>query len=100
MVQLTFPVTWLNTPDVSDNEAIVMLRVPKKMLELDDTNSDSGMITVSYPETMFEGFSNLNEKDVTLQERQKASGINLQHSGNQSALNLQKNQKPGRDKEH
>lgn len=94
MVQLTFPVTWLNTPDVSDNEAIVMLRVPKKMLELDDTNSDSGMITVSYPETMFEGFSNLNEKDVTLQERQKASGINLQHSGNQSALNLQKNQKP------
>ena len=66
-VQLTFPVTWLDTPPVSDDEAIVLLRIPKRLLELGDINSDPEMITVSYPVTRFREFSNLNAINLTPQ---------------------------------
>jgi hypothetical protein len=97
-VQLTFPVTWLSKTQVSDNEAVVMLRVPKKMLELDNTNSDSNMITVEYPKKMFEEFSNLKEKEMKLQDRQKESKIKLQQSANRSTQISQNKQTPASTK--
>jgi hypothetical protein len=89
MVQVTFPETWLKNPVVKEDEAIVMLRVPKRMLELDNTCKDSGLITVSYPENMFEGFLNLTDKNVTIQERQKAAETRLHRSINQAVPAIQ-----------
>ncbi|MDW7726715.1 MAG: hypothetical protein SCH70_06300 [Candidatus Methanoperedens sp.] len=59
IVKITFPVDWLNKTQVSDNEPIVLLRIPKKMLGLDDTNEDPNRITISYPVDMFEFYTNI-----------------------------------------
>jgi hypothetical protein len=92
LVQLTFPETWLNNPLVSEGESIIMLRIPERMLELDDTNSDPELITVSYPNEMFEGFSNLNEMNtLTSDSRKRISGTEIQLSGGQSDATLEKN---------
>lgn len=77
MVEVTFPAKWLDAPEIRSDEAIVMLRIPKKMLELDDMNSDLDMITVLYSEKMFEEFSTLDEKNKTLQERQNTAETRL-----------------------
>jgi hypothetical protein len=58
-VRLTFPVTWLEKPSVSDNEPIILLRMPKSALELNDINSDPEMLTVSYTAERFKEFPNM-----------------------------------------
>jgi hypothetical protein len=70
MVQLTFPITWLDTSPVSDDEAVVLLRVPKRLLELGNTNSDPEMITVLYPDTSFREFSNIMAINLTPQAQE------------------------------
>lgn len=62
---LTFPAKWVDSPAVNDNEEIVLLRVPKKMLGLDDSNPDPEMITVIYPKTSFKEFANRNAINIT-----------------------------------
>ncbi|MFA6331312.1 MAG: hypothetical protein WCX22_00020 [Methanoregula sp.] len=65
-VQLTFPVAWLDNPPVTGDEAVVLLRVPKRVLELDNRNPDPGMITVSYPDMYFKEFPNRSAMNYTL----------------------------------
>lgn len=93
MVQLTFPVTWLDKTAVSDNEAVVMLHVPKRLLELQNTNPDPQMMTVSFSENWFKEFPNMSSINFTSHSRKNDQETDLQYSRGQSVPTLQKNQK-------
>ena len=64
-VRLTFPVTWLDKPPVSDNEPVILLRVPKSALELNDVNPDPEMLNVSYTAERFKEFPNMTAVNLT-----------------------------------
>ena len=64
-VRLTFPVTWLDKPSVNDNEPVILLRVPKSALELNDVNSDPDLVTVSYTAERFKEFPNMTTVILT-----------------------------------
>ena len=64
IVRLTFPAAWQNSSQVNENESVVLLRVPKRMLEIDDSNPDPLAITVSYPYRYFREYSNLQAINV------------------------------------
>lgn len=71
IVKITFPANWLNKTEVSGKEPIVLLRIPKKMLELDDINVDPNILTISYPVNMFEFHTNvtvMNESRARLEQ--------------------------------
>ncbi|MFA6331311.1 MAG: hypothetical protein WCX22_00015 [Methanoregula sp.] len=92
-VQLTFPVAWLDNPPVTDGEAVVLLRVPKRVLKLDDMNPDPGMITVSYPDMYFREFSNLMMINLTSQAQKINLETDLEESDELSAPTVYKSQK-------
>jgi len=71
IVKITFPTNWLNKAPVNESESIVLLRIPKRMLELDNTNVDPGQITVSYPVDMFKFYSNIDEMKIAEMNREK-----------------------------
>lgn len=59
-VRLTFPITWLNKSPVSDNEPVILLRVPKRLLEMNDVNADPDIMTVSFQAQRFKEYPNLS----------------------------------------
>lgn len=62
IIKITFPASWLNkSPEVGSNEPIALLRMPKEMLRIMDTNGDPNMITVALPKSMFKFYSNVSE---------------------------------------
>lgn len=71
VVKITIPTNWLNKAPVNESEPIVLLRIPKRMLELDNTNVDPGQITVSYPVDMFKFYSNIDEMKIAEMNREK-----------------------------
>jgi hypothetical protein len=73
MVKMTFPADWLNKTEVSGNEPIVLLRIPKKMLELDDTNEDPDLLTIAYPINMFGFYTNISVMDKGRASSEKVS---------------------------
>ena len=64
IVKFTIPVIWEKESPATESESIVVLRVPEKMLELDNTNVDPNKITVSYPIDMFKFYSNIAEMEL------------------------------------
>ncbi|GEM_PF-3876342 len=57
-IKITFPVSWLSQrPDIAGDDIAVRLRIPRSMLEIEDTNKDPSEITVSLSSSLFEGYS-------------------------------------------
>jgi thioester reductase-like protein len=63
-VQLTFPREWLDKPEVSDDVPVILLRVPKRLLEMNDINTDPNMITLNFRADRFKEFPNLTAVDL------------------------------------
>ena len=61
IIEITFPKSWMDSPQITNDEPVALLRIPKKMLALDDQNEDPGVITVSYPTNMFKFYQNERE---------------------------------------
>jgi hypothetical protein len=45
----------MNSPEISQGEAMVELNVPRRLMELDDMNDDPEWITVNFPNSYFSG---------------------------------------------
>jgi len=65
IVQLTFPRKWLDKPEVSGDEPVILLRVPKRLLELNNINPDPEKITLNFRADRFREFSNVTTINQT-----------------------------------
>jgi hypothetical protein len=92
-VELTFPVSWLDKSPASDDEAIVVLRVPRKLLELIDTNPNPAMITISYPNGRLKEFPNLKEINFNSQAQKTIPKTYTEQSDELSVPEIHQNQK-------
>lgn len=65
IVQLTFPRKWLDKPEVGGDEPVILLRVPKRLLELNNINPDPEKITLNLRADRFREFSNVTAINQT-----------------------------------
>jgi len=64
-VQLTFPGKWLDKPEIHGDEPVILLRVPKRLLELNNVNPDPEKITLNFRADRFREFSNVTAINQT-----------------------------------